>query len=124
MPFSSEVLLAGMLAIGYNAWLSLLVATFGNTLGGMTSYGLGYMGKWAWLEKYFRIKQGKIGTFKLKVERYGVWAALLTWLPIIGDLISISLGFLKISASKVALLMLVGRGVRYLLVFLLMRALV
>ena len=45
VPFSSDVLLVGMLAAGGNIWLSVAVATLGNWLGGLTSYGLGWLGK-------------------------------------------------------------------------------
>lgn len=38
VPFSSDVLLVGMLAAGGNVWLSVLVATVGNWAGGLTSY--------------------------------------------------------------------------------------
>lgn len=48
VPFSSDVLLLGMLAAGGNVWLCVLVATLGNWLGGLTSYWLGWLGKWEW----------------------------------------------------------------------------
>ena len=42
VPFSSDVLLVGMLAAGGNVWLSVLVATVGNWAGGLTSYWIGW----------------------------------------------------------------------------------
>lgn len=44
VPFSSDVLLVGMLAAGGNVWLSVLVATVGNWAGGLTSYWIGWIG--------------------------------------------------------------------------------
>ena len=46
VPFSSDVLLLGMLAAGGNVWLCVLVATLGNWLGGLTSYWIGWIGRY------------------------------------------------------------------------------
>ena len=40
----------GMLLAGGNPWLCFVLATAGNGLGSVTSYGLGYLGKWQWIE--------------------------------------------------------------------------
>lgn len=52
VPFSSDVQLVAMLAAGGNVWFCVAVATLGNWLGGLTSYWLGWLGKWEWIEKY------------------------------------------------------------------------
>ena len=41
VPFSADVLLIGMLAAGGSPWVVIAVATIGNFLGGLTSYGIG-----------------------------------------------------------------------------------
>ena len=51
---------------------------------------------------------------KKYVDRYGVWLALFTWLPFVGDLFAIALGFYKIKPFTSALCMLIGRFVRFL----------
>ena len=78
VPFASETLLAGALLMGYSKWAVTLVATLGNTTGGMISYLLGWLCKWDWLEKYLRVKKEKLMKVHDRVARYGVWAALLT----------------------------------------------
>ncbi len=55
----SDVLLLGMLAAGEEIWLCVLVATLGNWLGGLTSYWLGWLGKWEWIERYMGVKHEK-----------------------------------------------------------------
>ncbi|MDZ7633963.1 MAG: hypothetical protein U5L72_05790 [Bacteroidales bacterium] len=60
VPFSSEALLAFLIINGTNAYAAVLVATAGNWLGGMSSYAIGYLGKWDWIEKYLRIKRETI----------------------------------------------------------------
>lgn len=113
VPFSSDVLLVGMLAAGGNIWLSVAVATLGNWLGGLTSYGLGWLGKWEWIERYMKVKHETLIKHKDKIDRFGAWLALLTWLPFVGDVFAIALGFYKVDFRKSALLMLIGKGARF-----------
>ena len=71
LPFSSEAVLAAMLVGGANSWFAIGVATLGNWLGGLSSYGIGYLGKWEWMEKYLRIEKRKVESWKPKIDRYG-----------------------------------------------------
>ena len=48
------------------------------------------------------------------VDRYGVWLALFTWLPVVGDLFAIALGFYRVRPKMSAFYMLVGRFARFL----------
>lgn len=113
VPFSSDVQLVAMLAAGGNVWLCVAVATLGNWLGGLTSYWLGWLGKWEWIEKYMRVRHETLIKHKSKVDQYGAWLALLTWLPFIGDIFAIALGFYRVDFRKSALLMLIGKGARF-----------
>ncbi len=114
VPFSSETLLAGALLMGYSQWTVVLVATLGNTAGGMISFLLGWLCKWEWLEKYFRVKREKLERVHNKIARYGVWAALLTWLPFVGDLIAIAMGLMRVNPRWTVVLMFIGKLARYL----------
>ena len=60
LPFSSEVVFAGLIAAGLDIWICIIVATIGNSLGGMTAYWVGSLGKIEWIEKYFGIKREKM----------------------------------------------------------------
>ncbi|MCB0480272.1 MAG: DedA family protein [Flavobacteriales bacterium] len=118
LPVGSEPLLLLMLTQGFKPMWCLVSATIGNTLGGATSYYIGHLGKWEWIEKYLKIKQEKILSFQHRIESYGVWVALLTWLPLIGDPIAIALGFFRITWWKVVIFMFIGKMLRYyLLIF-------
>ena len=46
IPMSADVLLVGILALGGNVWACLVIATTGNWLGGLTSYWIGWLGRW------------------------------------------------------------------------------
>ena len=116
IPFSSEALVSGASLLGYNVWVIVIVASIGNTIGGMISFGMGWLCKWEWLEKYFRVKREKLEKVHSRVEKYGCAAALLTWLPIVGDIIAIAMGFLRTNPYITIVLMFVGKFVRYLAV--------
>lgn len=113
IPFSSDLMLLGMLAIGGDPVTCVMVATLGNWLGGMTSYGIGRAGKWEWIEKWFKIKQESIEKHKAKIDRYGSLLALFTWLPLVGDVMAIGLGFYRINFRRVTVFMLIGKCARY-----------
>tara|TARA_A100001011_G_C14319527_1_gene849764 strand:+ start:805 stop:1254 length:450 start_codon:yes stop_codon:yes gene_type:complete len=113
LPMNSEIVLSVLLINNYSLNASLLVATFGNWLGGMTNYGLGYLGKWEFLDRYLGVKKKKIEKIKIKINRLGSFLAFFCWMPIIGDLFAIGLGFFKIPFLRVSLWMLVGKAVRY-----------
>ena len=122
VPFSSDILLMGYLYAGGDYLLSFLVATIGNWLGGLTSYWIGYSGKWEWIEKWFNVKEETLIKQKGRIDRFCALLAFLSWLPFIGDVFAIGLGFYKVSPAKSALYMLIGKAVRFafwILIFLL-----
>lgn len=119
IPFSSDAVLAVMVVNGFDPIYCVTFASIGNWLGGMSSYFLGYLGKWQWLSKYMGMKREKVEEWQTRIVRYGATAALLTWLPIIGDLLAVALGFFRVGIAKVAVLMLVGKTVRYVIIALL-----
>ncbi|MDR2037827.1 MAG: DedA family protein [Bacteroidales bacterium] len=115
IPLSSDVLLIGILALGGNEWLCLLIATIGNWLGGMTSYGLGWLAKWEWLERWFDVKPEKLHKQKETVNKYGAGLALFAWVPAIGSILLIALGFYKVKPKTTTLLLLGVCFVRFLI---------
>lgn len=115
IPFSSDIMLIGILAAGGDIWTSVIVATIGNWLGGLSSYGLGYLGKWEWIEKWFKVKPETLEKQKDKIDKYGSLLAFLTWLPFIGDIFALGLGFYKTNFWKTSLFMLIGKGARFIM---------
>ncbi len=113
VPFSSEAIVAGALLLGYPGWVIVVVATLGNTAGGMISFYMGWLCKWEWLERWFKVKREKIERFRARIERYGEWAALLTWLPIVGDPLAIAMGFMRLNPWWTMLIMFIGKFLRY-----------
>lgn len=113
IPFSSELVFSLLIIKGYDFNLSLLVATTGNWLGGLSSYFLGRLGRWSTLEKYFRLKKEKIVKFKTNIDKWGSLLAFFCWLPIVGDPIAVGLGFFRTNYVLVAIWMFIGKLIRY-----------
>lgn len=113
IPFSSDFLLVAMLGVGGNVVATVIVATLGNWTGGMFSYWIGHIGKWEWIEKWFKVKQETLEKQKVKIDRYGSGLAFFSWLPFVGDLFAIALGFYKVNATQVAIFMFIGKGLRF-----------
>ncbi len=113
LPFSSEALLTVLLAGGSDPLWCVAVASAGNWLGGMSSYGLGWLGRWDWLEKYWRIKRQAVEKWHDRLYRRGAIFAFFCWLPVVGDLFAVGLGFLRLDVRLVALFMLLGKTARY-----------
>ncbi|MCU0363047.1 MAG: DedA family protein [Bacteroidales bacterium] len=113
VPFSSEALLTFLIINGTDPYAAVLVATAGNWLGGMSSYAIGYMGKWVWIEKYLRIKRETIEKWHDMLYRKGALFALLSWVPAVGDIFAVGLGLLRSSIPITAGAMLAGKFLRY-----------
>ena len=105
-PFSSDALYLAVLAATGNPAGCLLVGTLGNWLG--------WAGKWEWIEKWFKVKPETLQKQKEKIDRYGVWLALTAWIPFIGDVIAIALGFYRTRPMWTMVLLLIGKFARFL----------
>lgn len=113
IPLSSEIVLSLLLANEYSLAMVLGVATAGNWLGGMTGYGLGRLGNWSLLNHFFGIRIDQMIPWQNRMNQWKSILAFFCWLPGIGDLIAVALGFFKISLIPVGLWMLIGKLLRY-----------
>lgn len=112
-PLSSEFVLAALIAAGL-APLDLLVAsTAGNTLGGCLNYGLGRMGREEWIERWLKISPERLERGKHYVRRFGFWAGLLSWIPFIGELVTVALGYLRVNFPLTFCTVFLGKLIRY-----------
>ena len=115
IPFSSELVLSILIANQYPLATCLIIATLGNWLGGISSYGLGRLGEWTYIKYFTGLNKIKIGKVKGKVDKWKSPLAFFSWLPIVGDIFAVGLGFYKINFLKVSLWMLIGKMIRYFL---------
>jgi len=115
LPFSSELLLIGMLKKNYSVFNCVLIATIGNSLGGVTNYFIGKIGNPLWLKKV-GMKETKIIKQQSIIQKYGAWLALVSWIPIIGDPLMIAIGFYRVPFIPFIILLVVGKAARYLVI--------
>ncbi|MBO4447410.1 MAG: DedA family protein [Bacteroidales bacterium] len=113
LPFSSDALYIAVLLAVKDPVACLVTGSLGNWLGGVTTYWLGRLAKWEWLQKTFKVKPETLQKQKTYIDKYGVWMALLSWVPIIGDVIALALGFYKAPAFWTHVLLLVGKAGRF-----------
>lgn len=114
LPFSSDALYIAILAVTKNPVECLIVGTLGNWLGSVVTYWMGWIGRWEWIEKWFKVKPETLEKQKAAIDKYGVWLALTCWIPIIGDVIAIALGFYRANPYWTIILLLIGKALRFL----------
>lgn len=112
VPFSADILLIGMLAGGGDPYTAISVATLGNFLGGLTSYWVGYAGRWEWIEK-MGVSRERLEKQQEKISRWGAVLALLTWVPFIGDVFAVALGFYRVRFIPMSIWMFIGKCARF-----------
>ena len=113
IPFSSELVLSFLLANQYPLEMCLFIATLGNWLGGISSYGLGRLGEWTYIKYFTGLHKTKIKKVREKVNKWKSPLAFFCWLHLVGDIFAVGLGFYKINFIKVSLWMFVGKMIRY-----------
>ena len=115
LPGGSEAVLWLLIEKQYAPeWLLVFVATVGNTLGGLTTWFLG----WLLAVRYpsERLMQANKKQAVDRVRRWGSPALLLSWLPIIGDPLCFAAGWLRLSLFFSLVFMAVGKCLRYIFV--------
>jgi membrane protein YqaA with SNARE-associated domain len=111
LPGGSEALLFGVLtAYPHLYWTALGVASLGNTLGGMSSYAIGLFLP---DEKALLKRSGGNMRGLEWVRNHGSPVLLLAWVPIIGDLLCVAAGWLRINWILAMLFMAAGKFARY-----------
>ena len=106
LPGGSEVVLFAVLKAHPELhWPALVVATAGNTVGGMSSYAIGRV-----------IPQRGEPTRVAAVQRYGSAILLFSWVPIVGDALCVAAGWLRLNAWTSCAFMAAGKLARYLVI--------
>jgi len=118
LPFSSELVLVALVKLGLSPALCVLSAALGNTVGGMTCYYIGRLGRTDWIEKYLRVKPEKVERMQRFLQGKGALMAFFVFLPIVGEVIAIALGLMRSNVWITTLSMFTGKLLRYVLMLL------
>ncbi|MNJ31537.1 Inner membrane protein YqaA [compost metagenome] len=120
LPMQSEAVLATMLVSEHYVPLVLLaVATAGNVLGSAANWALGLGVEHFKHKRWFPVSEAKLEKAQSFYRRYGYWSLLLSWVPIIGDPITLVAGVMREPFWRFLLLVTLAKGGRYLLLTLL-----
>ncbi|MHC8357684.1 YqaA family protein [Pseudomonas sp. LB3P81] len=115
LPMQSEAVLVGMLLSDkYVASTLLAVATFGNVLGSALNWILGRSIERFRHNRWFPVSESKLEKAQQSYLRYGRWSLLLSWVPIIGDPLTVVAGFMREPFWSFLLIVTLAKGVRYL----------
>ncbi|MDX2359419.1 MAG: YqaA family protein [Crocinitomicaceae bacterium] len=112
LPLTSEGVLVLFLISGFDPFTCLVVASAGNILGGLTNYWLGMIGHPDMIKKRFK-KPESYKRLRNAIDKYGYWLGLLSWTPILGDPLTIAVGFFRVRFWPFLLLMSLGKIARY-----------
>ena len=115
LPLQSEAVLVGLLLHEPDALvLLLLVATLGNVLGSIVNWLLGRALE-RWRDKrWFPFSATQLEKAQQRYQRWGQWSLLLSWMPVIGDPLTLIAGIMRESFWRFVLLVTLAKGARYL----------
>lgn len=113
VPFSSELVMIALVKVGLSPVMCVLFATLGNTIGGMTCYYMGRLGNVVWIEKYFKVKKEKVDKMQTFLQGKGALMGFFAFLPFVGEVIAIALGFMRSNVWLTTSSMFAGKLIRY-----------
>ena len=118
LPFSSELTLAGLIVTSnYDNLLLLIVASFGNVLGSVVNWTLGFYSRNLSSKKWFPFKETQIEKSSKWFRKFGKWSLLFAWVPVLGDPLTLIAGLLRVKFLDFIILVAIGKVSRYFVVF-------
>lgn len=117
LPAQSEVGLAGLVLSGsHRVDLLVAVASAGNTLGALVNWLLGRGIQRFSERRWFPVKPASLDRAIQWYRRYGRWSLLFSWVPIIGDPLTVAAGVLREPLASFLLLVALAKTGRYIAV--------
>ena len=118
LPLSSELMLAGLIATSnYDNLLLLIVASFGNVLGSIINWILGFYSRNFTIKKWVPFKGKQIENSSRWFNKFGKWSLLFAWVPIIGDPLTLVAVLLRVKFIEFLILVTIGKVSRYFLIY-------
>jgi len=118
-PGASEAVLVYLIVNAEHQPLYLvLVATLGNSMGAMTTFYLGFIASSKYPPK--NINKKRFTQANGYIQRFGSAVLLLSWLPIIGDVLCLAAGWLRLNVIKSLCFITLGKFARYSLISLML----
>ncbi|MBV7563456.1 YqaA family protein [Pseudomonas sp. sia0905] len=114
LPLQSEALLVGLLlSSAQPAWALVLVASLGNVLGSLVNWWLGLYLERFRDRRWFPVSENRLERAQHWYGRYGRWSLLLSWLPVIGDPLTLVAGIMREPLWRFTLIVAFAKTLRY-----------
>lgn len=118
LPVASEALVVNAIIDASAVYIVAVVAVaaIANALGSAVNYWLGaYLARLQG-RRWFYFSDDQISKGKFYFERFGLWSLLFAWLPVVGDLLTLAAGILRVKFWVFASLVFIGKAARYIAV--------
>ena len=113
LPGGSEVWLARLWCVGEPALVLWVVATAGNTLGSLINVALGRYARQFQHRRWFPASPQGLASAERWYHRFGEASLLLSWLPVIGDPLTVLAGVMRLAWWRALLWIVLAKGARY-----------
>lgn len=114
LPLQSEsVLVALLLSQAYSPWALLAVASVGNVLGSLINWLLGRYLEHFRQRRWFPVSEARLQQAQHWYARYGRWSLLLSWVPVIGDPLTLVAGIMRERLWVFLLIVSLAKTLRY-----------
>ena len=118
LPLQSETVLAGFFLLGrHSELLLILVATVGNVLGSCVNWWLGIKLEVYKDKRWFPVSEKHLLKAQILCAKYGSPMLLLSWVPVIGDPITLIAGLMKENFWRFLLIVTIAKAGRYLTLY-------
>ena len=116
LPFASEPVVVLMVTGRYSLWAVWALATAGNCSGALLNYYIGRGGTNWWVSRYCRTEPRALTAARERFSRWGAPVLFFSWVPIIGDPLTVIGGVLQIPLRVFAAWVFAGKALRYALI--------
>lgn len=117
LPAQSEGVLAGLLAAKTApVWALLTVASIGNTLGAVVNWWLGRGIERFRRRPWFPVSADQLGKAQAWYGRFGRWSLFLSWVPFIGDPLTVAAGVMREPFWSFLLIVGTAKTLRYIFI--------
>lgn len=118
LPLQSEAVLIGLLFQNqYSIFALIMVASFGNILGSCVNWYLGLKIEQFKAKKWFPVSEKNMVKAEHIYQKYGYWSLLLSWVPIIGDPITLIAGLMKEKFVRFLFMVTMAKTARYCFIY-------
>lgn len=115
LPAQSEAVLVALTAEGeHPLWALVAAATMGNSLGSSVNWLLGTFAQGYMHARWFPVKEASLKRARSWYHKYGRWSLLLSWLPVVGDPLTLVAGILGEPFRSFFLITCTAKLLRYL----------